>query len=89
MFCCEVNVLREFYPNCPYHFYVWKSSYKIANQTQILQIGILAKSPPSFLYEMRTAARAARKISYEIANQTQLSPLKIDNFCQIVPLNFL
>ena len=38
---------------------------------------------------MRTAARAARKISYEMANQIQMSHLNIGNCRQIVHLIFL
>ena len=45
-------------------FCTWKTSYGIANQTQLSFLKI-ATSSHSFLYEMRTAARAARKISYK------------------------
>ena len=54
-----------------------------------LKIGTFCQIVLSFFYEMRKAARAARKVSQKMANQTQFSSLKIVNCRQIVPLIFL
>ena len=62
----------------------------MANQTQFshCQIGAFCQIVLSFFYEMRKAARAARKFSDQMAYQTQLSSLKIGNCRQIAPLIF-
>ena len=90
---------RHFSPNRPPHFSMrgerpraQHRKFHIKSPTKfnfLFENRHFLSNRPLIFYEMRKAARAARKFSDQMAYQTQLSSLKIGNCRQIAPLIFL